>query len=432
MDRTKGRSGCPRWGRWAFWVVAAALGPAALAQSVILDDDRLIIQDASATTRVEIGTETIVEAIEIRVLGPGPDIQALINGILDASAAKHYVIRLGPGEYVLSSGLVMKPFVSLVGSGRQSTFLRAGAAIISVVSGADDMALTDMTIENSGGAASTWTIFNSSASPTIARVTVIASGGNSNRGVYNSSSSPVMRDVTATAIGAETDQLNVGIHNLESSPEMTRVIASASEGIVAYGVYNQDSSSPVMRIVTASASDAGSAYAVYNRSSSSPTMTGVTATASGGNNNGGVYNEESSSPVMRDVAATASGAVGTSYGVRNKSSSPKMTNVTATASQGLFSYGVSNESSSPVMTGVIATGSGGDTSRGVSNGAASSPIIMDSVAKAENAALTNTGIHSINSSTRVYSTLVVGGVANDDAGTQCHGVYDDTPAPIGC
>jgi hypothetical protein len=124
-------------------------------------------------------------------------------------------------------------------------------------------------------------------------------------------------------------------------------------------------------------------------------------------------------------------STGNSYGVYNVSSAPAMTSVAASASGGVYGYGVYNSSSSPVMVDVDATASGSTNSCGIFNDSSSAPAISNSVAKGENGT-TNTGLDGIDGAASVRNTLIVGGVANDAPGTQCHHVYDDTPAAIGC
>lgn len=403
----------------------------ALAQSVTLENDHLTIQDGTNTTRVDIGRDVIVEGEEIRVLGPGADIQALIDAAaVDADANKPYRIVLGPGVYTLTSELVMQPFVSLAGSGQEATSIEAGSAIENLVSGADDMAITDLTIDNAGGNATTVAIYNSSASPRIERVTASALGGTTNYGVYNTGSSPVMTDVTASA--SEADETNYGVYNTGSSPVMSDVSADASGTADAtnYGVYNTDSSSPTMTGVTASGVGGRNGYGLRNATSSSPTMTGGSASASGTFLVVGIYLQDSSS-VMTDVQVTASSG-GLVYGLFITDSTPVINGATikATGSAGTI-YGVQASGSSPVMTGVSITSSGGDQTYGVRDIGSSMIEIKDSVIKAENGT-SNVSIDGIDAGTRIYNTVVVGGVANDDAGTQCLNVYDDTPAPIGC
>lgn len=412
---------------WIPYVAATVLGAgAALAQSITIESDRVTVQDATDATRVDVGPQVIVEGEETRVLGPGPDIQALIDAATGGSTKPH-LIRLGPGVYDLAAGLVMKPYVSLVGSGEDATLLRAATAIENLVQGANDMAISDLTIWNHGGHASSKAIFNLLASPRITRVTAEASGAQG-YAIYNDSSSPVMSYVTANALGT-TD--GYGVYNTASSPVMTRVTASAT-GATAdnYGVYNLSASSPLMNGVTTTASGGVTNIGVRN-DSSSPTMTGVTATASGAGSNYAVYND-SSSPTMTGVSASASGVSVLNCGVFNDGSAPRMTDVETSSSDGTVNYGVFNgNSSSPIMVRVRATASGGDLSYGVRNDS-SEARIYSSLARARNGNLVSAGIDGINLDTRVYNTQVVGGIINDASGTQCQNVYDDTPAAVGC
>lgn len=412
-------------------------GSSAWAQSVILDAGFLVVEDASEAMRVAMGPEVIFEGGEYRVLGPGPNLQTLIDmAAVDAGAGKPYRIVLGPGVYTLSSGLVMQPFVSLAGSGREATFIEAGAAIENLVTGADDMSITDLTIENDGGSDTAVAIWNSGRSPRIQRVTVSAVGTSTAYGVNNSGSSATMIDVAATASAGVS---SYGVRNSGSSLTVMKDVMAVGSGPVGAGgmtssggVYNLQSS-PSMNRIIATGSGGTASYGVRNQTSSSPSMTDVTATASGENLSYGIQNE-SSSPTMSRIRATAVGG-NQSYGVYNISSSPQMTNVIATGQGGASnSRGVWNQNSSPTMTGVVAEGLGSAGSisvNGIFNSGSSSPSIEDSVIKAEGGTFT-TGLNGIDATTRIYGTVVIGGIENDDAGTQCLNVFDDTPAPIGC
>jgi hypothetical protein len=240
------------------------------------------------------GGKTIFTGTLIKVLesGPATQIQAIITNIIDASATKPYLIHLGPGVYDLgATKIVMKEWVSLQGSGQKAT--KITAAVITgfraTVEGINNTALTDLSIENTGGGSSSLAIFNNSASPRIERVGASATGGTStNYGVYNQTSSPVMTNVTTSASGGSSN----------------------------YGVFNSITASPVMTNVTAIGSGGTNLnFGVYN-SSSSPIMTNVTASASGGTNSTGIFNA-SSSPVMMNITASASGGSGDNLGVKS-------------------------------------------------------------------------------------------------------------------
>ncbi len=160
----------------------------------------------------------------IRVSAEGGDYTdpvAAVNSINDAAAAKPYLVLIEPGVYTLTRTLVMKPFVAIAGSGRDSTTLTGAIsttsydAISAIVSGADNATLLDLTIENTGGGGVSIAVFNNGTSPVIQNVAVTASGGRFSYGVYNEyPSSPTMTDVTAKASGGS---YNYGVFN-SSSP----------------------------------------------------------------------------------------------------------------------------------------------------------------------------------------------------------------------
>jgi hypothetical protein len=252
---------------------------------------------------------------------------AAMNSLTDASPDNPYLVVIGPGVYTVTSPVVMKPHVDIVGSGENVTKIKGGLstgdiATSAIIRGANYSTLSSLTAENTGGGSSySIALVNSNASPRVSNVTARASsvGGLSSDGVRNYSSSPVMTNVTATASGGRS---NHGVHNNDSFPAMTHVTATASGGTYNYGVDN-----------------------FY----SAPKMTDVIATASGGTDNYGVMNVNYSPP-MNNVTATASGGTN-NYGVYNhsQSSSLGMTNVTATATGGVVGYGIYNNSSSPVI-----------------------------------------------------------------------------------
>ena len=264
-----------------------------------------IIPLLSTQAQISIGPERVHRGTTIEVIQPGNfSLQSVVDGITDASANKPYLIQLGPGVYTnigpdAFTGLTMKPYVSIVGSGQNVTILRGAISSGSIVSassavilGADNMMISHISIENTGGSTNSIGVLNNSASPNIKYITATASGGTAG---------------------------NYGVRNLSSSsPMMYNVTASASGGTNSYGVSNQFLSSPMMQHVAASASDGTNNFAIDNNSSSNPRMHNVTASVSGGTtSNYGVSNNVSS-PTMYNVTASASGG-GTSYGVFNSS-----------------------------------------------------------------------------------------------------------------
>jgi len=139
--------------------------------------------------------------------GDFTDPVAAVNSITDAAAENPHLVMIDPGVYTLTGTLVMKPFVTVAGSGRDGTTLTGAIstaaydASSALVSGADNATLRDITIENTGGGAISIALYNNGSSPIIQNVKATASGGTYSYGVYNSSSSPIMIDVAASASG---------------------------------------------------------------------------------------------------------------------------------------------------------------------------------------------------------------------------------------
>lgn len=263
----------------------------------------------AANAVLNMGSKTIFTGTLIEVLEPGPDIQAIIDNISDASSSKLYLIHLGAGIYNLgSTNIVMKPWVSIQGSGRESTTITGAVSTgifdnsSAVMVGANNVALSDMTIENTGGDQYSMAIFNINVSPKMERLTAICTGGSlRNIAVYNSSTSsasPIMTGVSAFASGNTN---NRAIVNATSSPFMAGISANASGGTETnYGVLNKESSAPTMITVYAIATGGTNSRGVINNASS-PTMMGVTASGTGGSTNSfGVLSKNSSSPFIQD------------------------------------------------------------------------------------------------------------------------------------
>jgi hypothetical protein len=266
----------------------------------------ILLSSYAANAVLNMGGKTIFTGTLIEVLEPGAatQIQDIIDNIANASATKPYLIHLGPGVYDLgSTNIVMKEWVSIQGSGQESTKIIGAMsgtgdnATSAVVVGVNNASLTDLNIENTGGNEKSIAVYNMTASPRIERVTLTTSGGSSrNFGVYNVASSPIMMDVIANASGGSE---SYGVYNiLSAAPTMTNVTAIASGGSVKNSGVNNDSAYPTMTNVIATASGGGTSYGVYNTSSTSPTMTNVTATGSGGTSYG-IY-IISASPFIQD------------------------------------------------------------------------------------------------------------------------------------
>ena len=113
-------------------------------------------------------------------------IELALRSITDASNGNPYVVFVGPGTYEVDNRLVVPSYVSLVGAGRDRTFIRGGrstddAATGSVISLSANSALSDLTVnhtdsgEGGGTLASAISIIGDFV--TVDNVTALSSSG---------------------------------------------------------------------------------------------------------------------------------------------------------------------------------------------------------------------------------------------------------------
>ncbi|RUM36259.1 MAG: hypothetical protein DSY50_02870, partial [Desulfobulbus sp.] len=89
--------------------------------------------------------------------GDFTDLAAAVNSITDASMENPYLVVIGPGIYSITSTLQMKPFVSIMGSGRDVTILSGAISSDSIDSNPPSLislayrtTLSDLTVSNGG------------------------------------------------------------------------------------------------------------------------------------------------------------------------------------------------------------------------------------------------------------------------------------------
>lgn len=207
---------------------------------------------------------------------------AAMNSITDASATNPYLILIAPGQYTLTSALVMKPFVNVSGCGETVTWL-IGAISSSninetsaIVKGANNTTLSNLSVSNTGGGENSFGIFTTGLNVTarLQQLSVYAKGGETNAGVLNyNSSSPFISGVNIAVQGIGV-QVSIGIYNvIGSSPTMLGVNALVCGGTANMGVYNVSNSSPLIdgaNILVWGA--AGDDIGVSNRSSNNVTI----------------------------------------------------------------------------------------------------------------------------------------------------------------
>ena len=144
----------------------------------------------------------------------------------------------------------------------------------------------------------------------------------------------------------------------------------------------------------------------------------------GGSQNSVAILNNAASPRIERVTANASGGTVPIAVMNRSSSSPVMTQVTAIV--GLNGIAISNGTgSSAVMTQVTAIGGAGLSNIGIIT-----VFIRDSFFKGEPGGLGGVRIGS--SAVRIINTQVVGGISNDQLGTQCNNVFDADLNQIDC
>lgn len=160
--------------------------------------------------------------------GDFADLAAALNSITDADRDNPYIIYIAPGVYYTGAPLQMKPYVNIVGSGKDTTLITgfvSSSAVISssIMIGADNTELSHLTLLNQGPADSPGAIsiglFNQNTSPTVNNVSIEATGGSSaNYGVYNTNgAAPKIfnADIKATSSFVNGNSV-VGLINIES------------------------------------------------------------------------------------------------------------------------------------------------------------------------------------------------------------------------
>lgn len=225
--------------------------------------------------------------------GDFTDPVAAVNSITNASASNPYLVKIMPGVYNLgSTGIQMKPYVDIEGSGESVTKITGAiyftsAPVLAVVLGAPNAELRSLTVENTGGNGYVATIWNDNYTQNTMRitdVTVIATGGIENEAITNNSPATI-RNATIKASGATN--CNWGIVD-DGSSFISNVAVVLSGEACNIGIRT-----------------GAGAYTVIENSSISVT----------GGSTFNVGFEAYASPKVTNVTITASGA-GTSYGIR--------------------------------------------------------------------------------------------------------------------
>jgi hypothetical protein len=203
----------------------------------------------------------------------------LINalaGITNASATKRYMIKVEPGIYdVGTTGLQMKPFVDIEGSGQEATVIRGEGGsemgTAGIVSGAASSEIRDLQTKAEGSQPATIGILlPSGANTSIRDVTISASGTQATWGVRNISgtTSKIEGATITTTVTGGAD--GYGISSKFSGTILTvkRTVITVTGGTGArYGISAFTVAAiPEIRDVQINVSSSGQSYGTYTDS----------------------------------------------------------------------------------------------------------------------------------------------------------------------
>ena len=193
------------------------------------------------------------------------------------------IVWIEPGVYDLQDqSLMMKPYMSLRGSGSEVTVIQGNAQdmgsfsfIKGLIHGADHSSLKDLTLscipDEAAERGACIHMVNNNASPAISNLAIESSGYGSHWGIRNNYSSPTLENVSISVRGTMN---NYAVVNSTSSfPTIRRGEISASGG--AYhnsAIFNRSNGLPeVIDDMEIFAADGMEAYAIYNYT---PSVTG--------------------------------------------------------------------------------------------------------------------------------------------------------------
>jgi hypothetical protein len=256
----------------------------------------------------------------------GTALRNALAGITDATSAKPYVIRVSPGTYDLgATGLVMKPYVDIEGSGQQNTILRGSGNntgnTTAVLTGAFPAELRDLEVVSVGaGFTNSIAVLLSGNSTSLRNVTLVSSNATTTWGIRCVSADPTLENLNLVISGGTTSYGIAMTGTGGLAPTIRRAIISLSGATTGYGIHTAQSAIPVIRDADISVVSASGGTAVGIEDTATLTAlplevtnTKIFASASSGT---GVGIDLATS---QGVAVTHSNVVGSSYGLRNSS-----------------------------------------------------------------------------------------------------------------
>lgn len=180
----------------------------------------------------------------------GTALRNALAGIQSPSSSNPWLLKIEPGIYdVQASPLQMRPWVSIEGSGIESTKIRGNAStsltsgqpfIIpnGTIHGANNTELKNLTIEAAGNDINLIAMLNRDVSPRVYRVRFVVQGNSSLWGMLNmgSESNPILEEIEVRVTGG-TVTTGVEYQGTEARSELHRSRIVISGGTtISYGI----------------------------------------------------------------------------------------------------------------------------------------------------------------------------------------------------
>jgi len=236
--------------------------------------------------------------------------QAAILSISDESANNRYLIHIGPGEFTLSSTLIMRPYIDIVGTGPGKTILSGAISAndsndAAIIKGADNALLNGMSIQNSGGSGLfSIGVRTNFASPALSDLSVTVSGSDRNHAISIVDASPTLSGVTIDVTGGSE---SIGIYSIRSEASLSKLDINIGDSDFSVGNYCSSSCKNVLNdvnITVLTAVTLSSAYGSLSNLSSTVMLSNATILATGPTAYG-ISNSNSSSTIVTRSNITA-------------------------------------------------------------------------------------------------------------------------------
>jgi hypothetical protein len=195
-------------------------------------------------------------------------VSAALASITDNDASHRYLVRLAPGTYTETSGIVLKDYVDIQGSGRGvstiaatsaaplGTTVRASGSLhveisdltiaassvgsgtavglrLTNVTPTGGVRVTDVDVTSSGGSGDHHGVWVENSSPELTGLDITATGGNSNYGLTATGAQPVIRNVSVRAAnGADTTRAIWAVNGSVVDAVDTHAVADSPSGFV--------------------------------------------------------------------------------------------------------------------------------------------------------------------------------------------------------